>query len=202
LPLNIRFNAAVAASPFENPKMSDQRVLILEQRQKEIGQAELKRQQDEGDARLDELTRLWSEFVADRETEISALLEAGEITPKAADEIRRWHIPPERLALPPPSEPPLNTVNTDGGEPPAAPAARSTPPPPPPTAEPEPTILRTPTRPAAAIPAAPWLDGGLDRPAPPPASTEPEDLIEVVAGIDRNGRAIRRWMPRSRGGND
>ena len=129
LPLNIRFNAAVAASPFENPKMSDARILVLEKRQQELTAEQQQAQIDAGDARLDALIEQWNEFTADREEEISALLATGDITPKAAEAIRRWHLPPERPLLPPPTEPELANItdNTDAPQPPAAPTARSAP---------------------------------------------------------------------------
>jgi len=76
MPLPLRFQAALAVAPYETPRMTDVRAAVLEQRAKEISQAELKAQQDAGDARLDELIAMYNQFVADREAEIGELLEA------------------------------------------------------------------------------------------------------------------------------
>jgi len=132
LPLGLRQSAAMSAAAYERPRMSDQRILVLEQRATAISDAELKAAHDAFDAerlcKLNELQSMWDEFTADRSEEIAELLATGDITPKAAEAIRKWHLPPDRLALPPPSEPVLNNFE-EPAPPPAAATAPEAPPP-------------------------------------------------------------------------
>jgi hypothetical protein len=168
LPLNIRQNAAVAASSFERPRMSDNRVLLLESRAKEQSEEERRRLIAEGDQRLDDLIATFEHFVADRESEILGLLESGEITPKAAEAIRSWHLKPELPLLPPPS-PPCAPYHETSPEPHRSPLASETPPLSD-TAKP-----KSPNSQCAPLPRidprpAPWLSGALDKPIPPPGA--------------------------------
>jgi hypothetical protein len=180
LPLNIRQNAAVAASSFERPRMSDNRVLLLEAREKEQSEEERRLLIEAGDRRLDDLVAMWDGFVADRETEISALLEAGEITPRAAEAIRLWHLKPEPPLLPAPE-----------------PVPKPSPPPLHDTAEPEPSnrrispLGRVDPAPDPPINPAPWLDGSLDKPT---ASVEVDDSMIEVSTPTLAGNGRIRWI--------
>jgi hypothetical protein len=159
LPEQVRFNAALACLPYERARMSEARITMLELRAKEESEEERNRRVAEGDRRLDDLFTMWGGFVADRETEIRELLDAGEITLRAAEAIRRWHLKPELPLLPAPSEP-----------------ASEPNPPPHDTAEPESPNRRISPLPridparAAPVNPAPWLDGSLDKPARPIAT--------------------------------
>jgi hypothetical protein len=55
-----------------------------------------------GDATLDSLIADFRKFTADRDDELAALLESGDVTPVGAKAIRSWFIKEERLALPAP----------------------------------------------------------------------------------------------------
>jgi hypothetical protein len=141
------------------------------------------------------LIEQWNEFTADREAEICELLKAGEITPKAAEAIRRWHLPPERPLLPPPSEPEVAIISddTDAPQPPAAPPARQTPPLYSATPERETTTPR-PAMPPAGDDLPPWC------PAPAPVDavtilfTEPFRNFWIggrgVVSADENGEIV------------
>jgi hypothetical protein len=74
----------------------------------------------DGSVALDKLIVDFAKFTADREAELSALVEAGDVTPNGAKVIRTWFVEekPEPLALPPPA-----TSALDG----AAETASSTP---------------------------------------------------------------------------
>jgi hypothetical protein len=114
LPLHVRFNAALACAPFERPRMSDARALLLEARAKEISEAELKRQQDEGDRRLTALEAAWNRLTNENEAELQGLIESGDITPRGAAWVRSMWRQPERLALPPPSGPEMPNRAEEG----------------------------------------------------------------------------------------
>jgi hypothetical protein len=171
LPLHVRFNAALACSPYERPRMSDARALLLEARAKEISQAELKRQQDEGDARLAELTAQFEHFVAERAAEVQALLDGGHIDQHASSIINGWAMKPERLALPPPSAPEDRSSQCDDLiEPRQSPPARE-----PPPREPPPPVEHTPpvqpsngaaARPAKTDDSIAWAPRLVEPPTP------------------------------------
>jgi hypothetical protein len=59
----------------------------------------------DGSVALDKLIVDFAKFTADREAELSALVEAGDVTPNGAKVIRTWFVEekPEPLALPPPA---------------------------------------------------------------------------------------------------
>jgi hypothetical protein len=128
LPLGLRQSAAMAASPFERPRMSDQRILLLEKREKEVSDAEPQRQIDEGDRRLDALEAAWDRLTNENEAELVHLVESGDITPRGAAWVRSMWRQPERLALPPPSEPAMPDRAEPPPEPRQGPPAREVPP--------------------------------------------------------------------------
>jgi hypothetical protein len=188
LPLNIRQNAAVAASSFERARMSDNRVLLLESRAKEQSEEERRLLIEAGDRRLDDLTAMWDEFVRDRESEILGLLEAGDITPRAAEAIRHWHLKPDLPLSPAPKSMADNPVSS---EPPPAPSTRETPPPIIATPELEHPLQRPAAEPAAPVSPAPWLDGSLDKPAAP---IEVDDSMIEVSTPTLAGNGRIRWL--------
>jgi hypothetical protein len=105
LPLNIRMAAAAAAGPFERPRMNDNRVLILEQREaEERNDQERRGLIAAGDARIQGLIEQFHAFTADRDAELTQLLADGEITSHALAVVRSWTLPPELPALPPPDD--------------------------------------------------------------------------------------------------
>jgi hypothetical protein len=196
LPLSIRHNAACAAIPFEHPRMSDARVLLLQ------AQAE-KQQLIDDDARADELRKerenfereiaqLRAEIVEDRDAQLQAWVSAGKLTTEMALEIRQlWAEPadaparfhehmlampdvagecrPKPRALPPPREEPLP-------EPPRAP------------------IRETPPPPAREISPPPEPFAGQLPPEP-----EGDDLMEIVIPTRGPGGSVRlvsKWVPR------
>lgn len=154
LPLNIRQNAAIAASPFERPRMSDQRVLLIEQREKEAAQLALLEQNRDADAEIEafrtETIRIREQIIAERDLMLQSWVSSGELTPEMAAKVRAlWAEPDDRpatfhqdqlampdlpgayrghqqLALPPPRETPSNNLTTPQ-EPQGSPPASETP---------------------------------------------------------------------------
>jgi hypothetical protein len=120
LPLYVRQSAAMAASSFERPRMSEARILWLEARAKEISDEELRRRADEGDARLDRLQEDFDLMTRERSQELQALIDGGGVSPAAAEAIRSWWWKPPGpapLALP---TPPSETPQDRRGSPPAS----------------------------------------------------------------------------------
>jgi hypothetical protein len=196
LPLNIRQNAAIAASSFERPRMSENRVLLLEKRAQEESEEQRNARIAEGDKRLDDLIAQWEWFVRERDSELQALISAGGVTVAAAETIRSWwQMPAEDapLALPAPSEPTTGNFSQSPPEPRGRPPVSEMPPP---LSEAIPESPNGQTSPLPAIDAdrPPWLAEKQPRTAPEP---EPQvtnaDWIEVNVPTRAPGGGMR-WL--------